>query len=169
MLDVELGDDNGIEILPELSALANAKIIILTGDRNPAVHETAIFRGASGVLLKTESAQVILKAIQRVHDGEIWFDNRTLSHVLNQLTNHKNESGIVDRETEKIADLTAREREIIGVIVNFDSSTNKEIAARLFISSSTLKNHLTTIYSKLELKNRIDLLKFALNHKLDRP
>jgi DNA-binding NarL/FixJ family response regulator len=49
-----------------------------------------------------------------------------------------------------------------------ESSTNKEIADRLFISDSTLKNHLTTIYSKLEVKNRIELLKYALNNKLDK-
>jgi DNA-binding NarL/FixJ family response regulator len=47
-----------------------------------------------------------------------------------------------------------------------EASTNEEIAEHLFISKSTLKNHLTTIYSKLELKNRIDLLKYALAHKL---
>ncbi|MCA1622599.1 MAG: LuxR C-terminal-related transcriptional regulator [Acidobacteria bacterium] len=72
-----------------------------------------------------------------------------------------------DPEKEKIATLTPREREIVRALINNDSSTNKEIADRLFISDSTLKNQLTTIYSKLEIKNRIELFKYALKHKLD--
>jgi len=63
--------------------------------------------------------------------------------------------------------LTSREREIITTLVTFEGSTNEEIADHLCISKSTLKNHLTTIYSKLELKNRIELLKYALTHKLN--
>jgi DNA-binding NarL/FixJ family response regulator len=73
---------------------------------------------------------------------------------------------ILDPEEEKIAALTNREREIIKALVKNDSSTNKEISDHLYISDSTLKNHLTTIYSKLEVKNRIELLKFALKHNL---
>ena len=72
----------------------------------------------------------------------------------------------IAREKAKIADLTPREREIIRSLVLFEASTNEEIASHLYIGKSTLKNHLTTIYSKLELRNRIELLKYALTHKL---
>jgi DNA-binding NarL/FixJ family response regulator len=172
LLDIDLGDDDGLEILPEINdEAAGAKVIILTGTQNPETHQTAVLRGAQGVLLKTDSAQVILKAIEKVHGGEIWISNEILNRVLSQLTRSKDaaDKKSPDPEEQKITSLTAREREIIHALVNDESSTNKEIADRLYISESTLKNHLTTVYSKLEVKNRIELLKYALNHKLHKP
>jgi two-component system, NarL family, nitrate/nitrite response regulator NarL len=168
LLDIELGSDNGLDVLPELIGQTAAKVIILTGTTRPETHETAIMRGAHGVLLKTDSAQVILKAIEKVHLGEIWINNATLNRVLAQMTRQPAAGAAreVDPEEQKINSLTARERDIIAALASGESSTNKEIADRLFISDSTLKNHLTTIYSKLGVRNRIDLLKYALNHKL---
>lgn len=171
LLDVDLGVENGIEMLPEIIRETGCKVIILTGTLDAEVHETAILRGARGVLLKTDSARVILKAVEKVYRGEIWVSNDTLNRVINQLTLSKGANGGAqtdDPEARKIETLTAREREIIGVLVNDESSTNKEIARRLFISDSTLKNHLTMIYAKLGLRNRIDLLKYALTHKLNK-
>jgi DNA-binding NarL/FixJ family response regulator len=166
LLDVDLGDDNGLEILPEMLAKTNAKIIILTGIRDPLIHQKAVINGASGVLQKTDSAQTILKAIKKVHEGEIWINNEILNQVLNQLTGKS--SLTADSQQQKIATLTSREREIIAALVNYDSSTNKAIARQLYISDSTLKNHLTAIYDKLDLKNRVELLKYALANNLDR-
>lgn len=167
LLDVDLGTDNGLEVLPEILEKTDAKVIILTGAQDQKIHEKAIIKGASGILLKNSTGQVILKAIEKVYNGEIWGNNQLLSKVLNQLKNQRFGEDSDDPEQQKIASLTAREREIISLIVTDDSSTNKEIAGRLFISESTLKNHLTTIYSKLALRNRIDLLKYAMTHKLD--
>ncbi len=168
LLDIDLGNDSGLDILPQLAAEKNAKIIILTGILDRDVHERAILLGAKGVLAKTEAAQVILKAITKVHEGEIWIGSDTLNSVLSHLTNKKSANRISkDPDERKIEGLTGREREIIRALVNNDSSTNKEIAESLFISSSTLKNHLTIIYSKLNVRNRVELFKYALTHGLD--
>ena len=164
LLDMDLGNSTGLDLLPELQRVCDARVLFLTGTLDPAVHNEAILKGGRGVILKTESAKVILRAIERVHEGEIWASNATLSSIFDQLNRQKNEPA--DPERQKIASLTAREREIVAALVNFESSTNEEIADRLFISNSTLKNHLTTIYSKLGLANRIQLLKYALKHKL---
>ena len=171
MLDVDMGDDDGLEILPEIIEVTNSKVIILTGALNPEIHQTAILRGAQGVLLKTDSAQVILKAIEKVHNGEIWISNETLNRVIHRLTQPKGKVNkqFTDPAAQKIAELTVRELEVVRAIVNDESSTNREIADCLCVSESTLKNHLTTIYSKLEVKNRIELLKFAIKYGLDRP
>jgi DNA-binding NarL/FixJ family response regulator len=133
--------------------------------QDPDLHDSAIVKGARGVLQKGESAKVILKAIEKVHAGEIWASNTMLTRVLSQMNSSKKQ---IDPEAGKIADLTAREREIISALLTFDASSNEKIADHLCISKSTLKNHLTAIYSKLELKNRIELLKYALTHKLDK-
>lgn len=163
LMDMDLGDSLSLEFLPELLEKTSAKILMLTGLRNPELHDSAIIKGARGVLLKGESAKVILKAIEKVHAGEIWASSATLTRVLEKMNRVTNQT---DPEAAKIADLTPREREIIKLLLTFEGSTNEEIAGQLFISKSTLKNHLTTIYNKLELKNRIELLKYALAHNL---
>jgi DNA-binding NarL/FixJ family response regulator len=170
LLDVDMGKDNGIDMLPELlSKFTEAKFIVLTGEQSPSVHQQAILNGARGVLLKTDSAQTILKAIEKVYSGELWLDMNTMSNVLSRFTGAGSKgNNSQDREARKIADLTDREREIVKVLVQNDSSTNEEIADSLFIANSTLKNHLTAIYSKLEIRNRIELLKYALKHNLDK-
>lgn len=163
LMDMDLGESLSLEFLPELLEKSAAKILMLTGLENHDLHDTAIFKGARGVLLKGESAKVILKAIVKVHEGEIWASNTTLTRVLQQMNSGKKQ---LDPEAAKIADLTAREREIINALLTFEGSTNEEIARQLFISASTLKNHLTTIYSKLDVKNRVQLMKYALQHEI---
>ena len=165
LLDMALGDSLSLDFLPELLEKTSAKVLMLTGLQNPDLHDDAIVKGARGVLLKGESAKVILKAIEKVHAGEIWASSTMLSRVIDQINIGKKQ---VDPEDGKIADLTAREREIIDALLTFDGSTNKEIARQLFISTSTLKNHLTTVYSKLAVKNRVQLMKYALNHKIEK-
>jgi DNA-binding NarL/FixJ family response regulator len=165
LLDMDLGDSISLDFLPELLEKTSAKVLMLTGVQAPDLHDSAIVKGARGVLLKGESAKIILKAIEKVHAGEIWASNTMLTRVLNQMNNRKKP---IDLEAEKIADLTQREREIITALLTFEGSTNEEIARQLFVSTSTLKNHLTTIYSKLGVKNRVQLMKYALSHQLDK-
>jgi len=165
LMDMDLGDSISLDFLPELLEKTSAKVLMLTGVQAPDLHDSAIVKGARGVLLKGESAKTILKAIEKVHAGEIWASNTMLTRVLNQMNNRKKP---IDLEAEKIADLTQREREIITALLTFEGSTNEEIARQLFVSTSTLKNHLTTIYSKLGVKNRVQLMKYALTHKLDK-
>ena len=165
LMDMDLGDSLSLEFLPELLEKTSAKVLMLTGVQDPDLHDSAIVKGARGVLLKGESAKVILKAIEKVHAGEIWASNTMLARVLNQINSRKKP---VDLEAEKIANLTQREREIITALLTFEGSTNEEIARQLFVSTSTLKNHLTTIYNKLDVKNRVQLMKYALTHKLDK-
>jgi len=164
LLDMDLGGTHGLDLLPELHKVCDSRVLFLTGTLDPTAHNDAILKGARGVILKTESAKTILRAIERVHAGEIWASNATLSSIFDQLNRQKSEPA--DPELRKIASLTAREREIVAALVNFESSTNEELAGHLCISNSTLKNHLTTIYSKLGLANRVQLLKYSLKHNL---
>jgi DNA-binding NarL/FixJ family response regulator len=168
LMDMDLGVALSLDFLPELLEKTTAKVLMLTGLQDPEMHEVAIFKGARGVLLKDESAKVILKAIEKVDAGEIWASNSILGRVLNNL-NQTKKGTQTDPEHAKIVQLTRRERKIITSIVIFEASTNEEIADHLCISKSTLKNHLTTIYSKLEVKNRIQLMKYALKHNLAKP
>jgi len=165
LLDLDFGDASGLDILPALIEKTEAKILILTGLRDLEMHDATIMKGAHGVLFKGESVKIMIKAIERVHTGGMWVDNAMLGRVMRQNPGSKavSSSGL---EARKIATLTPREREIITALLKFESSTNDEIANHLFISKHTLKNNLTVIYNKLETKNRVQLMKYALNHKL---
>src|SRR5262245_8392496 len=78
LLDLDLGSDNGLELLPELINVApQARILVLTGVLDPGLHLRAVCLGAIGVVLKLEAARVLTKAIRKVHAGEAWL-NRTM-------------------------------------------------------------------------------------------
>ena len=166
ILDLDLRGTNSLDSLPALRTHTDAKILILTGLRDTTLFERAMELGANGILLKDEPAATILKAIEKVARGEIWASQEILGRLLNKLAKMRNNQG-QNPENRKIAELTAREKEIIATLLSLDSSTNEDIAGHLYISQSTLKNHLTAIYSKLEVKNRLELMKYALNNRLN--
>ena len=166
LLDIDLGTGkSGLDILPDLKRHCSGKVLILTGVRDQAVRDQAVFEGARGVVVKEEPAEVILKAIERVHAGEIWLDQHTVNNVLKRVAGRKEEP--VSPEAAKIASLTRKEREIIAALVKEGGSTNKRIADHLNISEHTLRNHLSSIYGKLHVANRLELYMYATQHGLN--
>ena len=113
---------------------------------------------------KEAPAEVILKAIKCVNRGEIWLDRVSTGRIFTKLLNPL--TGEASPEAARISSLTPREREIIDVIITHGRSTNKEIAGHLNMSEHTLRNHLSSIYSKLEVANRLELAMYALKHGL---
>ena len=165
LLDVGLGEDNGLDFLPRLREAAGGRVLILTGFRDEEVHRLAIHRGASGVVCKDAPAGVVLQAIRKVYEGEVWLDRAVSYRVLTDLIRDGG-AGQGDPQAESVASLTPKEREIITVIASEENSTNRQVAQCLSISENTLRNHLSSIYSKLGVGNRLELLKFALGHDL---
>jgi DNA-binding NarL/FixJ family response regulator len=164
LLDIDLRGVNSLDSMPLLRNATTAMVLILTGMRNPETHERAIMAGARGVVQKEASAEMILKAIKKVYEGEIWLDRATTARVFSKLLDHSNNQ--VSPEAAKIATLTSREREIINVMTKQGRSTNKQIAVHLNMSEHTLRNHLSSIYSKLEVENRLELVMYAVKHHI---
>jgi len=164
LLDIDLRGVNSLDSMPLLRNATTAMVLILTGMRNPETHERAIMAGARGVVQKEASAEMILKAIKKVYEGEIWLDRATTARVFSKLLDHSNNQ--VSPEAAKIATLTSREREIINVMTKQGRSTNKQIAVHLNMSEHTLRNHLSSIYSKLEVQNRLELVMYAVKHHI---
>ena len=164
LLDIDLSGVNSLDSMPLLRKTTSAMVLILTGVRDAETHERAVLAGARGVLQKEESAEMILKAIKKVHEGEIWLDRLTTGRIFSKLLNHSNNQ--VSPEAAKIASLTSREREIIDVMLKQGHSTNKQIAVHLNMSEHTLRNHLSSIYSKLEVENRLELVMYAVKHHI---
>ena len=75
VLDLMLGEEDGLDFLPELCKVSpDSRVLILTGVQSPDSHRTAIRRGAMGIVLKQQAAELLLKAIRKVFDGEVWID-----------------------------------------------------------------------------------------------
>jgi two-component system, NarL family, nitrate/nitrite response regulator NarL len=165
LLDIDLNGVNSLDSMPLLRNATNAMVLILTGMRDAEIHERAVLAGARGVVQKEVPAEMILKAIRKVHEGEIWLDRLTTGRIFSKLLDHS--ANHASPEAAKIASLTSREREIINVMANQGHSTNKQIAAHLNMSEHTLRNHLSSIYSKLEVENRLELVMYAVKHHIN--
>ncbi|MGA9773740.1 MAG: response regulator transcription factor [Blastocatellia bacterium] len=167
LLDLDMGDFNGTEIIADLLAAANAaRIIILTGMRSTEVYKKALMLGAMGIVAKDKAADVLINAIKVVRRGEAWLDPATTASMLGEMSRAPKPK-TPDPEAEKIATLTNREREVVTLIG--EGIRNKEIADRLFISETTVRHHLTSIFDKLDVGDRVELLIYAYKHKLADP
>ncbi len=161
ILDIVLGDDDGLSFLPELRAVAgDARVLVLTGLRSPESQRRAMRAGAMGIVLKEHAAEVLIKAIKKVHQGEVWLDRLAMGSVLQEISENKKP----EPDKEKIASLTEREREVIGLVG--EGLKNKQIASRLFISETTVTHHLSSVFSKLEVSDRLELIIYAFRHGL---
>jgi DNA-binding NarL/FixJ family response regulator len=161
ILDILLGDEDGLAILPELRAVVkDTRVLVLTGMRGSESQRRAMLAGAMGVVLKEHAAEVLIKAIDKVHQGEVWMDRLLLGSLLDEMT----QTPEINPEKAKIASLTDREREVIALIA--EGLRNKQIGERLFISETTVTHHLSSIFSKLEVTDRLELVIYAFAHKL---
>lgn len=166
LLDLDLDGRSALDILPGLLANAASRTLILTGEREQKTLDRAVLQGARGVLRKDASAEQVLQAIERVHRGELCMDGDMMSRVFSEFVASKT-SPRVDPEAEKQASLTAKERKIIFTVVQGSGASNKALAQKLFITEHTLRNHLSSIYQKLDVANRLELYVYAVRHRLD--
>lgn len=161
LLDLDLGGHSGLDFLPELLATSKARVIVLTGNHDPEVLARAVSLGARGVVQKDEPADVLIKAIGRVHEGELWLERAIMTRMFDRLQDANDAPAAA-----AIDPLTPRERQIIAAVVERRGANSKAVAAGLFISDHTLRNHLTTIYRKLDVRNRLELVMYALENGL---
>ena len=132
VLDLDLGGENAIPSIPALlSAAPEARILVLTGVRDPEAHREAVRHGAVGLVLKEKAAETLLQAIARVRAGEVWLEPAMVARVLGELTRPQT-SRYISPEAAKIASLTEREREVITLVGQ--GLRNKQIGERLYIN-----------------------------------
>jgi DNA-binding NarL/FixJ family response regulator len=164
ILDLDLVSDHSINCLRDiLSTRPPLPIIVLTATHDLTIYHQAIRLGVSGVVLKNQDVNVLFTAIRKVTAGEIWLDRVSVATVLAQMTRQR---GVQEAapETAKIALLTSRERQLIMLIG--EGLTNRQIAERLVITETTVRHHLTSIYQKLAVKDRLSLALYAYQHGL---
>ncbi len=164
LLDLDLDGKSGLDLMPVFLHAAKARVLVLSGSRDQALRDAAVRAGARGIVGKEASADQLLKAIEKTAMGELWLDRETLGRVFSSLTvqnGHRPEHGI-----DAKSGLTTREHEIVDAITRGSGCSNRELAQQLYISEHTLRNHLTSIYQKLGVANRLELYVYAVKHRL---
>ena len=151
LLDVQLPGSSGIDLLremPELCPQCKTIIIADAGDEEEAVQ--AMRLGARGYLVKLCRTELFLKAIRKVHVGEVWLDGGMTDAVLAALTGKQPAEDLTGK-----SNLSRRELEVIQLVIQ--GYKNRDIAEQLFISEKTVKNHLSAIFNKLAVSDRLEL------------
>jgi DNA-binding NarL/FixJ family response regulator len=163
LLDLSLPKMSGLEVLVELSKLGiDTRTIMLTAGIEREQVVEALQLGVRGIVLKHSALQVLLKSIRCVSEGQYWVGQEGVSDLIHALRRMK-PSGNVSRPGRHFG-LSSREMQVIALIVA--GYTNKDLARELGISENTAKHHLTNIFDKLGVSNRLELVLYAVDHGL---
>jgi DNA-binding NarL/FixJ family response regulator len=160
ILDIQLPGRNGIQVCQEiLSRFEGTKVVMLTSHADDAFLDQSIRVGASGYVLKQVGNEELVRAIRAAHQGEMAFDTRTTSQMVNRFK--QLESAVNNSAFEQ---LTPREIQVVSLVATGES--NKQIGHELNLSEITVRNYISNIFSKLQLRNRTELATFAITHRL---
>jgi DNA-binding NarL/FixJ family response regulator len=165
LLDLAMPRLPGLEVLRELSSSSlEVRTILLTAAVEKEQIVEALQIGARGVVSKESATELLFKSIRTVVSGQYWVGREEVSDLVAALR------GLLPtgaEERQRSFGLTRRELEIVAAIV--EGCTNRDIAQKFSLSEDTVKHHLTHIFDKLGVSNRLELAMFAVNHHLPAP
>lgn len=162
LLDLAMPNVAGMDALREMTGTSlHTRTVVLTGLIDKRQVLEALQLGARGVVLKDAIVEHLTACIHAVMQGQYWLDGRPVQNLLQVLRDLTAQTTPPPRKT---FGLTARELEVVNLIT--EGCTNKDIAKTFGISEETVKRHLTNIFNKLGVGNRLELALFALNHNL---
>ena len=161
LLDLSMPQVPGLEVLKRLPKETEAlHTILLTASVEQSEIIEGLLLGAEGVVPKHSSSEMLFKSIRTVMAGELWVSRDMVTSLAGIL---RGWSGTKGRKV-KVFDLTRRELEIIAAVI--DGMPNKDIAKMFQISEYTVKHHLTSVFDKVGVTNRVELATFAIEHDL---
>ena len=153
IMDVRLPDGSGVEACREIRSLRpETKVLMLTSYADNEAVFASIMAGATGYLLKQTRSQALVDAIERAMRGESLLDPAVTQRVLEQVRQGST------RKDDELSLLSEQERNILDLIA--EGKTNKEIAQDVFLSDKTVKNYVSSILSKLNLRRRSEAAAF---------
>lgn len=160
LMDLRLPTVSGVDAIREIvNELPHVKVLVLSASEEESDVLEAVKVGATGYLLKDATADQISDAIRRVRQGEPVFTPSLAALVLSEFRR-------VAPAAPAVPELTARENEILRLVAK--GYTYREIAERLFIAVKTVQNHVQNILTKLQLRKRYELMRYAIQHGLDK-
>jgi DNA-binding NarL/FixJ family response regulator len=158
LLDITMPDMNGLEAAQQLAAnYPRVRVLILTMHEEEAFFFEALRAGAAGYVLKGADSDEVVTAIRAVYGGGVYLPPKLAGRLVREHLDHKGQQTPDDG-------LTPREREILTMIAQ--GLTNREIADRLLLSLNTVKTHRLHILQKLNLRDRGELISYAIKSGL---
>jgi DNA-binding NarL/FixJ family response regulator len=147
LMDVTMPEVDGVEAAAEIRRnQPETKVVMLTMHADSDVLAAAVRAGADGYLVKDCSIEEIADAVRTTAQGETLMSSNVAASMLDELRRIQDSGGAEDRV------VSAREEEVLQLIA--DGCSTPEVAERLFISQKTVKNHLASIYQKLDARDR---------------
>lgn len=163
LLDLAMPRQDGMDVLRELAAAqVPVRTLLLTATINKDQIVRALKLGAYGVVLKEATTQRLFDSIRCVMSGQYWVGRESISDLVRALRSVSNQENGSQKPRE--FGLTPREMEIVTLVVA--GYSNPDIAQRCSISEQTVKHHISNIFDKLGVSNRLELALFAVNHRL---
>ncbi len=161
LLDINMPKLNGIETLRKFKDMGiKSKVIILTIHEDKEYILKTLKLGANGYMLKDSNADTLIKGIRDVAKGEKYIQ----PSVADLVSRSSNYDEYFNVSIDKINSLTKREYEVLILIA--EGLNNKDIADRLYISEKTVKNHVSNIFKKLDLNDRVQAAIFAYKNNI---
>ncbi|MGH3951132.1 MAG: response regulator transcription factor [Pseudonocardiaceae bacterium] len=159
LMDIRMARMNGLTATAEVCSLPRApKVLVLTSFNLDEYVFDALTAGASGFLLKESSPQEIIDGVRVVAAGEAMLSPRATKTLIGHfVTGRRNSSR--HQALAKLTSLTARERDVVTAVAQ--GKPNAAIAKALFMSEPTVKTHITRMFAKLDVTNRVQLTIFA--------
>lgn len=158
-------ENKNIEVLNDLRKIApHVKAVVLSGPNILLDQAAALKLGVAGIVGTNQTARVLIRALRQVSEGEVWLNQKLLAQLLD---NNFNVGGKSKNKGFYSDDLTNRELEVVGMIGL--GMNNKDISKKLFISEATVRHHLSSIYGKLNVEDRLNLAIYAYRQRIVPP
>lgn len=166
LLDLSIRDVHGQANLAELQKISpSTRIILLTTTPTEIEGTSMLEAGAKGYCSMDMDPVLLVKAVKMVQKGEVWVGRKVISHLLDTLVSltEQQRNRSLPKADPSLDVLTPREKEIVQQIGG--GSSNKEIAHQLHVSEKTVKAHLTSIFRKLSVSDRLHLALYVNGHR----
>jgi len=164
LLDLRMPGTSGLQALREIACITpSIRTLLLTAELGESDAVEALRLGAKGVVMKESLPEVLFESIRAVMAGQYWVGRDCVADLIRTVRERRAQSELETRDPS--LGLTARERQVVAAIVV--GCTNADIAEKFAISSKTVKHHLTKVFDKLGVSNRLELALFAVRRRFD--
>jgi len=161
ILDIQLPGRSGLEACREIrQRFPQTQVVILTSHVAEGFAEQALQFGAAGYVLKQVGNDELVRAVRAAHRGETGLDPRTATRVVARMRDLQTQA-----EHNAFRDLSPRELQVLRQVANGEN--NKVIGKALGLSEITVRNYVSRLLEKLQLRNRVELATYAVQHRLD--
>jgi DNA-binding NarL/FixJ family response regulator len=169
LLDTGMTGGRGLEVVERLTSMRlRVRILVLTQAIGRPELVRTLRQGAYGVVLKGTPPDLLFKSIRRVRAGEFWVGRDMVADLVHALASDTRSARPAPTlNAPRPFALTPRELDIVSAVSS--GYTNRQMADKLAIAEDTIKHHLTSIFDKTGVSNRLELALFAIHHRLIQP